>query len=317
MTYFYPKNQPMKPYFSVVLTRLFLLMALASAGLFTTACKKDDSTIADYSGVDQETITKYLAANNITTAQKQPSGLHFIPVRTNASAPKVVAGSSVAVLYTGHLLDATGTVFDASSQHSNPLLTFVLGANQVIRGFDEGVALMHVGDKAELLIPSGLGYGTQSVGGIPANSVLRFEVEVVDVPTFDDNLISSYLGTKNITTAQKQASGLYFLPVVTNPSAVRPAIGNTVTLLYTGHIFDATGTVFDASSLHNNTPLSFTFGRGQLITGFEEGVALMHKGDKAELLIPSALAYGVQGTSSSTVGPNTALRFEVEVVDIK
>ncbi|MBH8557031.1 FKBP-type peptidyl-prolyl cis-trans isomerase [Hymenobacter negativus] len=306
----------MKSYFSAALTRLFLLTLLASAGLFTTACKKDDPEIADYSAVDQETITNYLAANNITTSQKQPSGLQFIPVRTNANAPKVTAGTSVAVLYTGHLLDAAGTVFDASAKHTNPLLTFVPGANQIIAGFDEGVSLMHVGDKAEFLLPSALGYGTKAVGSIPANSVLRFEVEVVDVPTYDDNLITTYLGTKSITTAQKQASGLYFLPVTTNASAVRPAIGNTVTVLYTGHLFDATGTVFDASSLHNNAPISFTFGRGQLITGFEEGIALMHKGDKAELMLPSALAYGVQG-SSGGITPNSALRFEVEVVDIK
>lgn len=316
MPYFYSKNQPMKPYFSAVLTRLFFITMLASAGLFTTACKKDDPAMKDYSGIDQETITQYLATNNITTARKQPSGLYFLPIRTDSTAAKVVAGSSVAVLYTGHLLDAAGTVFDASSKHSNPLLTFVLGAGQIIPGFDEGVSLMHVGDKAVFLIPSARGYGSTARGSIPANSVLRFEVEVVNVPAYDDNLITSYLATKNITTAQKQASGLYFLPVTTNANAVRPAIGNTVTVLYTGHLMDATGTVFDASSLNNNTPLSFTFGRGQLITGFEEGIALMHKGDKAELLLPSALAYGVQG-SSSTIGPNTALRFEVEVTDIK
>lgn len=315
MRYFYSKNQPMKPYFSAVLTRLFFITLLASAGLFTTACKKDDPAMKDYSGIDQEIITQYLATNNITTAQKQPSGVYFLPIRTNTAAPKVTSGSSVAVLYTGHLLDAAGTVFDASSKHSNPLLTFVQGVGQIIPGFDEGVSLMHVGDKAEFLIPSARGYGSTERGSIPANSVLRFEVEVVDVPTYDDNLITSYLATKNITTAQKQASGLYFLPITTNANAVRPAIGNTVTVLYTGHLMDATGTVFDASSLNGNTPLSFTFGRGQLITGFEEGIALMHKGDKAELLLPSALAYGVQG--ASTIGPNTALRFEVEVVDIK
>lgn len=305
----------MKIPFPLIATRIFFVALLTASGLFTTACKKDETEM-DYSVVDQASITQYLATNNVTTGQKQASGLTFIPVRINAAAPKITAGSSVAVLYTGHLLDATGTVFDASSKHSNPLLTFTLGAGQIIRGFDEGVSLMHVGDKAEFLMPSALGYGTKAISGIPANSVLRFEVEVVDVPTFDDNLFTSYLATKNITTAQKQASGLYFLPITTNASAARPAIGNTVTVLYTGHLMDATGTVFDASSLHNNTPLSFTFGRGQLITGFEEGIALMHKGDKAEVLIPSALAYGVQG-AATTIGPNTALRFELEVVDIK
>lgn len=317
MPYFYPKNQPMKFYFSAVFTRLFLLTMLASAGLFTTACKKDDPEVVDYSGVDQETITKYLATNNITTAQKQASGLYFLPVATNPNGVKIVVGTTVSVLYTAHLLDAAGTVFDASSKHNNVPITFKVGDGQLIPGFEEGISLMHIGDKAELLIPSGLAYGTSTANGaIPANSVVRFEVEVVDYAAVDDALITSYLTTNHITTAQKQASGLYFLPVTTNASAVRPAIGNTVTVLYTGHLLDATGTVFDASSLHNNTPLSFTYGRGQLITGFEEGVGLMHKGDKAELLLPSALAYGPTGSSSS-IGPNTVLRFEVEVVDIK
>ncbi|WP_460608112.1 FKBP-type peptidyl-prolyl cis-trans isomerase [Hymenobacter terrigena] len=304
----------MKPYFSAVFTRLFLLTILASAGLFTTACKKDDPEIPDYSAVDQETITNYLTANNITTAQKQLSGLYFLPVRTNPTGTKVTVGSSVAVLYTGHLLDVAGTVFDASSRHTNPLLTFVLGAGQTPRGFEEGISLMHVGDKAELLIPSALAFGSSSGQNLPANSVVRFEVEVIDVPVYDDNLITSYLTTKNITTAQKQASGLYFLPITTNPGAARPVIGNTVTVKYIGHFFDATGTVFDASPI--NSPLVFKYGTNRLVPGFEEGIALMHKGDKAELLLPSALAYGVQGTSGS-IGPNTAIRFEVEVTDIQ
>ncbi|MDB5271205.1 MAG: Peptidyl-prolyl cis-trans isomerase [Hymenobacter sp.] len=304
----------MKPYFSTVLTRLFLLAVLASAGLFTTACKKDAPEIKDYSGIDQETIIKYLADNNITTAQKQPSGLYFLPVRTNPTGTKVTVGSAVAVLFTGHLLDAAGTVFDASSMRTNPLLSFVLGAGQTPPGFEEGISLMHVGDKAELLLPSALAFGPASGKNLPANSVVRFEVEIIDVPVYDDNLLTSYLAAKNITTAQKQASGLYFLPVTTNPSAARPVIGNTVTVQYTGHFFDATGKVFDASTA--NSPLVFKYGTNRLVPGFEEGIALMHKGDKAELLLPSALAYGAQGSSGS-IGPNTAIRFEVEVVDIK
>ncbi|MGY3087222.1 FKBP-type peptidyl-prolyl cis-trans isomerase [Hymenobacter sp. UYAg731] len=307
----------MKPYFSASLTRLFLLTLLACAGLFTTACKKDDPEIKDYSGVDQEIITQYLATNNITTAQKQASGLYFLPVATKPNGVQIASGATVSVLYTAHLLDAAGTVFDASSKHNNVPITFKVGAGQLIPGFEQGIALMHIGDKAELLIPSGLAYGGSTANGaIPANSVVRFEVEVLDFAAIDDALITSYLATNHITTAQKQTSGLYFLPVTTNASAVRPAISNTVTVLYTGHLLDATGTVFDASSLHNNTPLVFPFGRGQLIAGFEEGVGLMHIGDKAEILLPSALAYGPAGSSSS-IGPNTVLRFEIEVVDIK
>ncbi|WP_460553613.1 FKBP-type peptidyl-prolyl cis-trans isomerase [Hymenobacter daeguensis] len=307
----------MKAIIPTGLFRLFLVILLGATGLATTACKKDDPEIQDYSAVDQDIITQYLASKNITTAQPQPSGLYFLPVTTNANARRVAVGATVSVLYTAHLLDAAGTVFDASSRHNNVPITFTVGAGQLIPGFEEGISLMHIGDRAELLMPSRLAYGVSTAGGaIPANSVVRFEVEVVDYAVVDDGLITQYLASKNITTAQKQASGLYFLPVVTNLNAVRVSPGATVSVRYTGHLLDATGTVFDASSLHNNTPLVFTAGRGQLIPGFEEGVALMHKGDQAELLIPSGLAYGPQGASTQ-IGPNAVLRFEVEVVDVQ
>ncbi|WP_201982129.1 FKBP-type peptidyl-prolyl cis-trans isomerase [Hymenobacter rubidus] len=307
----------MKSAFSAVITRYFVLTLLAAAGLFATACTKDAPEVTDYSAIDDGIIKQYLSSHNITTAQQQLSGLYFLPVSTNANATKITPGTIVSVFYTAHLVDAAGTVFDASSRHNNVPITFVSGGGQLLPGFEEGISLMHIGDKAELLIPSALAYGSSTAGGaIPANSVLRFEVEVVDYQVIDDNLIKNYLTTNNITTAQKQISGLYFLPVTTNAGAVHAATGNTVSVLYTGHLLDAASTVFDASSLNNNTPITFILGRGQVIPGFEEGIALMHKGDRAELLLPSALAYGPQG-SSTKIGPNAVLRFEVELVDVK
>jgi FKBP-type peptidyl-prolyl cis-trans isomerase len=89
------------------------------------------------------------------------------------------AGSTVTVQYVGMLTN--GTVFDASKNHGSAGFTFALGAGQVIKGWDEGVAGMKVGGKRELVIPASLGYGAQSVGSIPANSTLVFEVELIDV----------------------------------------------------------------------------------------------------------------------------------------
>ena len=302
----------MKKHSLSVFARLFLLMLLATTGLFSTACKKDEPEFVDYSGIDDDLIKKYLADNNITTAQKQPSGLYFLPVQTNLNAPRVTIGSTVSVLYTGHLLDAAGTVFDASSQHNNVPLKYVVGAGQVIPGFDEGVFLMRVGDKAELLVPSGLAYGNKGSGKIGPNQVLRFEIEVLDL---EDIAIRKYLTDNNITTAVKQPTGFYFQPLTTNPGGTPVSTGKTVSVLYTGRFFDANGTVFDASSQHGNTPLNFVVGGNQVIAGFEAGVALMRKGERAQLLLPSALAYGARG--NGTIPPNTPLRFEVELVDVQ
>ncbi|MDO7845810.1 FKBP-type peptidyl-prolyl cis-trans isomerase [Hymenobacter sp. M29] len=297
------------------LLRFLFLLLVGSASLVATSCKKDGPEFEDFSARDESQIKDYLTSKNIVTAQRQASGLYFLPVRTNANAKKITLGTTVSVLYTGHLLDAAGTVFDATSLHNNKPITFMVGAGNLIPGFEEGISLMHIGDKAELLLPSALAYGSNTVSGaIPANSVVRFEVEVLDFAVIDDNLITDYLLARNITTAQKQASGLYFLPITTNANAVRPTTGSTVVVQYTGRLLDAAGTVFDAST--PTTPLTFRFGNKQLIAGFEEGIGLMHKGDRAELLIPSALAYGPQG-SGTRIEPNTVLRFEVELVDVR
>jgi FKBP-type peptidyl-prolyl cis-trans isomerase len=96
-------------------------------------------------------------------------------VGTGAEA---IPGSTVTVNYTGALPD--GTVFDSSIGRGP--FTFGLGAGQVIRGWDEGVAGMKVGGKRRLVIPADKAYGNQAVGGvIPANATLLFEVELLSV----------------------------------------------------------------------------------------------------------------------------------------
>jgi FKBP-type peptidyl-prolyl cis-trans isomerase len=269
----------------------------------------------DYSAIDDSLIQKYLADNNITTAKKQASGLYFLPVQTNPNAAQITTGKTVAVFYTGHLLDAAGTVFDASSQHNDEALIFTAGAGQLIKGFDEGIGLMHIGDKAQLLIPSGLAYGNRQAGSIAPNSVLRFEVEAVEVATADDRKIVNYLNNNNITTAQKQPSGIYFQPLTTNPAGLAATSGRTASVLYTGYLMDASGKVFDASTQHNNVPYTFVVGNGS-VPGFDAGIALMHKGERAQIFIPSEQAYGARG-SGTAITPFQSLRFVVELVDVQ
>jgi peptidylprolyl isomerase len=87
-------------------------------------------------------------------------------------------GDNVSVHYAGFLLD--GTKFDASYDRGEPI-TFPLGQGRVIKGWDEGIALLKIGSKAKFIIPPHLGYGERAMGPIPANSSLIFEVELVDI----------------------------------------------------------------------------------------------------------------------------------------
>lgn len=104
------------------------------------------------------------------------TGLHYVILEDSVSRGPL-SSDVVSVHYTGSFLD--GRVFDSSDGRAP--IKFTLGAGQVISGWDEGIALLSVGEKAYFLIPSRLGYGTRSVGSIPANTPLVFEVELVSI----------------------------------------------------------------------------------------------------------------------------------------
>jgi FKBP-type peptidyl-prolyl cis-trans isomerase len=127
---------------------------------------------------DDATIQAYLKKNH-ATARKTPGGTYYI-LKKLGTGPMPKKGQTVRVLYRGTIL-TTGQEFDASAKHGNDPFSFVLGAGQVIQGWDQGIAMLNKGSKAVLLIPSPLAYGPRAMGAdIPANSVLRFEVELVD-----------------------------------------------------------------------------------------------------------------------------------------
>ncbi|CAL2104094.1 Peptidyl-prolyl cis-trans isomerase [Tenacibaculum sp. 190130A14a] len=107
-----------------------------------------------------------------------PSGLRYKIVQ-KGEGKKATKGAMVSVHYKGQLLD--GTVFDSSYKRKQPI-DFAIGVGQVIPGWDEGIQLLQVGDKARLVIPSNLAYGESGAGGvIPPNATLIFDVELMNV----------------------------------------------------------------------------------------------------------------------------------------
>ena len=109
---------------------------------------------------------------------KTDSGLRYQIIQ-NGNGIQAEKGNTVSVHYKGQLPD--GTVFDSSYKRNQPI-DFPLGMGQVISGWDEGIQLLKVGDKARFVIPSDLGYGSRGAGGvIPPDATLIFDVELMDV----------------------------------------------------------------------------------------------------------------------------------------
>jgi FKBP-type peptidyl-prolyl cis-trans isomerase len=110
--------------------------------------------------------------------EQTSSGLRF-KILESGSGAKAEKGSMVFVHYKGQLI--SGEVFDSSYQRNEPI-AFTLGIGQVIPGWDEGIQLLRVGDKARFVIPPELAYGARGAGGvIPPNATLVFDVELVKI----------------------------------------------------------------------------------------------------------------------------------------
>lgn len=152
------------------MTRLFLFITLIVA---YSSCKDDSEEVdRDRQAEQQEDISQYLADKGLTSL-KTSSGLHHIVVQEGEGSSTPELSSNVEVKYRGSLLN--GQIFDQSPE--NKTITF--GLEQVILGWQEGIQLMKLNGKSILIIPSHLGYGGQSIPGIPAHSVLIFDVELV------------------------------------------------------------------------------------------------------------------------------------------
>lgn len=115
---------------------------------------------------------------NYPKAKHTASGLYYV-MEKEGSGAQAAAGKTVSVHYTGTLTN--GSKFDSSLDRGEPI-SFQLGRGMVIKGWDEGIALLKVGSKAKLIIPSDLGYGERGApGAIPPNATLIFDVELVNV----------------------------------------------------------------------------------------------------------------------------------------
>lgn len=231
------------------------------------------------------------------------SGLKYKLLKEGAGE-RAKEGDIAVVHYVGRL--PNDTVFDSSWKRGKPI-QFTLGENQVIKGWEEGITLMNVGDSMELTIPPELGYGEEGMGAIPSNATLIFDVKLLELKQPPK---SWDVGSRDTITT---SSGLKYIKLKENPSGDKAQPGMTVTVHYSGYLEE--GKLFD-SSVERGEPITFPLGRGRVIKGWDEAIAQLREGEKAKLIIPPDLGYGEQG-HPPVIPENATLVFDVELLEVK
>ena len=193
------------------------------------------------------------------------------------------------------------------SKMRNQPIKFILNSGSFIKGTDEGIVGMKTGGRRTMIIPSKLAYGEAGVGFIPPNTDLKVVIELLEVK---DRVVAE-MWKVDSTLFKTTASGVKYA-IVSQGEGPAVEAGKVVTVHYSGYLQN--GTMFD-SSVERDEPIMFIVGQGQVVPGWDEGLQLLKKGDKARIIVPSQLGYGEMVLEKIPV--NSTLIFDTEVIDIK
>lgn len=265
---------------------------------------------------------------------KADSGLYYKMITENENAKKPEIGDVVTIDMLYKIKDSV--IFNSKDMEmpSRLQITKPVYPGDII----EGITMLGLGDSASFIVRAD-SFFLKNVGlkklpdFIKVDEMLTFNVKMRSIQSKaefekekklqmekynamteerkagEPDSVKTYL-VKNKITVKPTSTGLYYVEVKRGAGA-RPVIGNTVTVHYTGKFLN--GTIFDSSE--GKEPISFVLGNKEVIPGWEEGIALMSKGGKAKLVIPSNLAYGPNG-AGGMIKPYTPLTFDVELIDI-
>lgn len=271
--------------------------------------------------------------------KKTKDGLEYKIVKDAPGKDMPKVGDYVSMHLRVHIGDSM--LFESRKMNNNQPIEFPLTAPVFKGDMSEGIQMLSAGDSAifRVSLDSLLKQGNQKLPWMKEGDKVTYDVVLVSFKNqaaiqqemqkkqeemqkqsagqmeIDDKKLQEYFSAKGIKP-EKTATGLYYV-IKTPGSGELPQAGQTVTVDYTGKTLE--GVTFDSNTdpkFNHVQPFSFPLGQRQVIAGWDEGVALMKKGSKATLYIPSPLAYGPQAQSAE-LPANSILIFDVEVKDIK
>lgn len=274
---------------------LFVLVAVLTVALI--GCNKGPEIKTLESGL------QYLD-DSLGTGREAKAG-DLVSIHFNGwMVPKDTAGE----LFSDWSIDESKKMLSlGDSKMRNQPIKFVLNTGSFIKGTDEGIVGMKAGGVRTMIIPSKLAYGEAGVGFVPPNTDLKVVVELLEVK--DKGVAKMW--EVDSTLFKATASGLKYA-VISQGEGPAVEAGKVVTVHYSGYLQD--GTLFD-SSVERDEPIQFVVGQGQVIPGWDEGMQLLKKGDKARFIIPPKLGYGEMQLEK--IPANSTLVFDTEIVDVK
>lgn len=298
------------------LIRSFWGYSLLTASIFLASCEQPGEALTDRKKRENEAeIDQYIKQNNLT-ATKTEEGLYFIQTKAVPNGQAPLTGDEVKYHYVTRRLD--GVIVDSTNIAGNVPATVVLNGNNttdITLGRYAGILKLKQGEEGFVLASS---YSDgKRVGSLllPQYSPVRYDLRIMSVRT-EEQQIEDYIKANTITVTTKTDDGLRVSVTQARPDSAAITTGKSVTLNYKGKLLN--GGVFDFGA----TPLTVRIGEKQVVPGFESGLTKLRAGEKAIIIFPSAIGYGVTGKNRATAAtvdilPYSPLLFEIEITKVQ
>lgn len=260
------------------------VLVLLLVSMSIEGCKKEYDTI---DVVDAKSIQSYIQQNNLNGMQQNNSTGIYYQVLNGGVGDLIKYADKVPLIYTTRSLDGKyvrSDVFSASNRYAGFLGYFKPDSLSVL--IKE--KLQRRSGSIRVILPSRYAYGKNGISGIPGNASLDYTINTLDEtkqPQYDDQAINTYLAANNLTGFTKSASGIYY-KITSNGTGVPINLNSTVTLEYTGRLFN--GSVFSQALPGGGV----SFKLNATILGWQEILPLLWQGGSVRMIIPSAFGYG-------------------------
>ncbi|HPH46344.1 MAG TPA: FKBP-type peptidyl-prolyl cis-trans isomerase, partial [Chryseolinea sp.] len=298
------------------LKRCFMLVVVVGLPFAFSSCSEDDTiTYSEQLQMDVKSIDAALATQGVDVV-KDVYGLRMV-IETLGTGLPANFSNTVKVKYKGTFF-FNGVTFDEETTSYSVIPNASTNQWSVIDGWKIALTTLPEGSKAKIYVPSGLAYGPQAYGPIPANSILVFDIEILDVVRTaayyekirtDSTAIDLYLDNKGLyDDAVKDSTGLRYI-ITQSGTGDSPSLYDKVKIKYTLRLLTddtntlGTGTIEPDANFYSRVV--------DYIDGLKIGLQKINKGTKATFYIPSGYAYGT--VTSGTIPANSNLIFEIEL----